>query len=273
MKKFLNVDRLELSYNLDYECKSKLESITELSFSNFTLIRKNNDSNYRNNFDIILGDSGLFGTLYFGSYNVNRQKIYISVDNRILYSNDLYILSDIESKLNLELYSISKLDLALDFNYNIINKFYRLLKCEEFEFIILNKKYSINDEISSLLNVSTGTRKNIHLFKSFYINNKEKGLSLSAYNKLKEIKDNDNTKSYISDLINSDKIFRLEIRTNHTLLKDSLLKLGYTDLYLHDLLINRINDELFELYRHLLNRLIRISYNNNSYSLLNFLDK
>ena len=90
MKKFLNVDRLELSYNLDYECKSKLESITELSFSNFTLIRKNNDSNYRNNFDIILGDSGLFGTLYFGSYNVNRQKIYISVDNRILYSNDLY---------------------------------------------------------------------------------------------------------------------------------------------------------------------------------------
>lgn len=273
MKKFLNIDKLELSYNLDNECKSKLESINELSFSNFTLIRKNNDSNYRNNFDIILVDSGLlFGTLYFGSYNVNRQKIYISVDNRTLYSNNLLILSDIESKLNLELYSISKLDLALDFNYNIINKFYKLLKCEELEFIILNKKYSIDDEISGLLNVSTGTRKNIHLFKSFYINNKEKGLSLSAYNKLKEIKDNDNTKSYISDLINSNKIFRLEIRTNHTLLKDSLLKLGYSDSYLHDIIINRINDELFELYNHLLNRLIRISYRNNTYSLLKFID-
>lgn len=140
MKKFLNIDKLELSYNLDNECKSKLESINELSFSNFTLIRKNNDSNYRNNFDIILVDSGLlFGTLYFGSYNVNRQKIYISVDNRTLYSNNLLILSDIESKLNLELYSISKLDLALDFNYNIINKFYKLFKCEELEFIILNR--------------------------------------------------------------------------------------------------------------------------------------
>lgn len=273
MKKFLNIDKLELSYKLSFECKSKLESINELSFSTFTLIRKNNNSNYRNNFEIILNDSGIFGNLYFGSYNVNRQMIYISVDNKILYSNELIFLLDIESNLNLELYTISKLDLALDYTYNFINRFYKLLKNEELEFIILNKKYSMNDKISTLLNVSTGTRMNIHLFKSFYINNKEKGLSLSAYNKLKEIQDNDNNKSYISDLINSDKIFRLEIRTNHTLLKDSLLKLGYTDSYLHDILINRINDELFELYNHLLYRLIRISYKNNTYSLLKFIDK
>ena len=191
----------------------------------------------------------------------------------MLYTDNLCILYDISRVLNLEINSISKLDLALDFTTNIVSKFYSLLKNEDLDFIILNKKYTINEEVKNLFTVSNGTRTHIHKNKSFYIQNREKGLTLCGYNKTKEILDNNNEKEYIKELIDSDRIYRLEIRTNHSLLLDSLRKIGFTDMYLFQILISRDNSELFVLYSHLLNRLVRVEYKNKIYSLLDFISK
>nr|WP_303917366.1 hypothetical protein [Bacteroides intestinalis] len=274
MKQYINIDKLEVSFDFNDRIKDYLENNTELNFNSFFLLRQNNrNNNYKNYFEIYLFDNTLFGSLYFGSYNINRQKIYISVDNRMLYTNNLSILYTISEELNLEINSISKLDLALDFTTNIVSKFYRLLKNRDLNFIILNKKYVINDEVKNLFTISNGTRTNIHRNKSFYIQNREKGLTLCGYNKIKEILDNNNEKQYIKELINSNRIYRLEIRTNHSLLLDSLKKIGFTDLYLYQILISRDNSELFVLYNHLLNRLIRLEYENKIYSLLDFISK
>ncbi len=274
MKRYINIDKLEISFNSDDRIKEILEENSELCFSSFYLLKQNSiNGNYKNYFEIYLLDNTLFGSLYFGSYNINRQNIYVSVNNRMLYTNNLSILYNIGEELNLEINSISKLDLALDFTTNIVSKFYNLLKNRDLNFIILNKKYMINEEVKNLFTISNGTRTNIHKNKSFYIQNREKGLTLCGYNKIKEILDNNSEKEYIKELISSNKIFRLEVRTNHSLLLDSLKKIGFTDVYLFQILINRDNIELFVLYNHLLNRLIRIEYNNKIYSLLDFISK
>lgn len=178
MKKKISIDKWELAFNSSEETKLKLESNNTLVFNNFILNKINQNNDYKNNFEIILNNGDLFGTLYFGSYRINRNKIYIMVNNKMLYSKEeLLHLYDIQRELDIEFDINSKLDIALDFDYNIINKFYKLIKCEDINLIILNTKYGIDDEIGELLNMSTGTRKNIHKYKSFYIQNKEKRIS------------------------------------------------------------------------------------------------
>ena len=103
--------------------------------------------------------------------------------------------------------------------------------------------------------------------ESFYITNKEKGLELACYNKLKEIQDNNNSKQYILDKVKFKPIYRMEVRSNHKLLKDTLDKLGIND---DDLFYNVLfnEEELFKLFLSLLNRLIRFKHQNQTYSIL-----
>ena len=270
----LNIDKIEISYKYEASTKEYLESKDFHEFHEFILIRNQVNSNYKYCFQIILKDSNeYFGNLYFGSYNLNRQLIYININNRILYINlDFNILYIIQECLNLEYNNISKLDIANDYDYNYINRFYKILKDEDFDIIILNKKYTIDEEIKSLLNISVGTRKNIHKFKSLYIQNREKGLVLNGYDKLKEIQDNEYEKRYIIENNKFKKsIYRLEVRTRHNLLKDTLNKLGFSDLYLYQSIIRKDISELKSIFDDLLNRLIRIQYKNKIYSLQYFL--
>lgn len=271
MKNKLNVDKLELAFTTDEETLKLLESENEIKTRFFYLLRKPNDNNYRNTFEVYFDDGMICGSLYFGTYNINRPYVYFMVANECFYNGRLTFLYTLQCCLNLDFKLISKLDLALDYNVNIVNRFYKLLKDKELDFIILNKRINFETEIKDLLNVSTGSRLRIHKFKSFYIQNKEKGLSLNCYDKRKEIEDNNNTKQYIIDKFNYSKIFRLEVRTNHCLLKDSIDKLGFTDEYVYNCLVRNINDKLYLLYLNLLQRLIRIQYKSKVYSLVDFL--
>ena len=268
----LNIDKLELACSTDEANREYISQQECLDFQFFYMVKNTNESNYKIKFDIFMEDGKLYGNLYFGSYNFNRQRIYLSINNEIFYNGNLGLIDYIIDSLNLEFHSISKLDLALDFDSNIINTFYKLLKMDELSPIILNRKYDMQcKEIKNLINVSTGSRKNVRKFKSFYITNKERGLCLNAYDKTKEIADNDYQKQYIIDKLDMKKIFRLEIRTNHTLLLDSIKKLGYTDDYLYDLIVTNQIHELFELYKHLLNRLIRFDFKGKVISFLDLL--
>ena len=235
------------------------------------LIRNKTESNYKNNFEIFCIDNSKFGNLYFGSYNINRQYMYISISNENFYNDKYRYIVILQKELNLEFRQISRIDIAFDTNINAVNKFYKILKNEELDIIILNKSIKIDDNINDLLNVSQGTRKHIHKFKSFYIQNKEKGLVLNCYDKRKEIEDNNNIKNYIIDNFNYKDVFRIEVRTNHHLLIDSLNNLGFTDEYLYYIIVNCISDELYLLFENLLNRLIRIKYKKNIFSLIDLI--
>lgn len=269
-KAALNIDRLEVAYSATSDVLEQLNIQDKIETEFFTAIRIEG-KDYRNRFAIILDDGTNFGHILYGSYNPFRQNVYILVDNEILYSEKLSFLWTIGIKLNLEFVEMSKLDLALDFNKNIIKSFYRLLRNEDYNFIILNKKVQPDDEIKELLHISTGTRKKIHQFKCFYIFNREGGLTLNCYDKAKEIEDAGNEKQYIKDKLGYSNIFRLEVRTNHKILIDSLNKIGLTDDYLYECICMGLYEELFDVYVELINRLVRIEHNNHVDSIINYL--
>lgn len=296
-KYFISVDKLELTYLLTHEftdfisinIKSyndrldKSDKIIYECYNEFYLAIPNDTiyNDYRVELDILIRDydknKGFFnrriGKLFYGSNHPLRQQLYIMLDNQSLYNKDIGFLYYIEDVLNLQFMKISKLELAFDFNRSFIDKFYSILKDEEFTPIIFNKKYKDMDkEIGELLHVATGTRNKLNKFKSFYLRSNCKnsdGLELKYYDKAKEIKDKNFEKQYIIDKLDFKKIFRLEIRANHKNLKYTLNKLGLSDLDLY----MRLEDKelLLKVYYLLLHRIIRIEYKNKVYSLLDFI--
>lgn len=287
----LNIDKLEITYLLTTDFSNmiteQLESYYDrlddkdnllIDYIDFklTIPKEKLYLHYKYEFDIEIKDynkdKGIYfrrlGKIFFDSNNPIRQQLYVMIDNYALYNRDFLHLHFIEDVLGLQFMSISKLDLALDLNINFITKFYRILKDKSYTPIILNKQYKDMDKIiKEMITISQGTRVNPTKYKSFYFSNKEKGLELACYNKLKEIEDNNNSKQYILDKLQFKPIYRMEIRTNHKILADSMKKLNIDD---NDLFYNILFNEeiLFKLYLTLLDRLIRFRYQNQTYNLL-----
>lgn len=300
MSKFksnISVDKLEVTYLLTHEFTDFMDKYMESyndrldntdkiiyeQYNEFCIAIPNDTiyNDYRVELDILIRDyseeQGLFyrkiGNLFYGSNHPLRQQLYIVLENKSLYNKDINFLYYIEDALNLQFLKISKLELAFDFNKSFIDKFYSILKDEDFTPIIFNKRYKDMDkEIGELLHVSTGTRNKLNKFKSFYIKGKSKnndGLELKYYDKAKEIKDKNCEKQYIIDKLKFKNIFRLEIRANHKRLKYTLNKLGLSDFELY----MRLEDKelLLKVYYLLLHRIIRIEYKKKVYSLLDFI--
>ena len=275
----LNIDKFEIAYRLNLHTKELFDNIDEaLDMYNFEIIRTNKEKEYENTFDIIIPEYdekiGIFkkkyATIYYGSNNIFRQHLYLKIENEELYKENFGILDYLEDCLDLEFLLNSEIELAVDTDFNIISRFYRLLKNKKYTPKILKKYYyDMNKEISNVLNFSKGTRNNPFKFKSFYIKNKEGGLELKCYDKLKEITDNGNEKQYIKDKLGFNNIFRLEVNVKHKLLKDTLNKMKITDMDIRYNLFNK--DFISNLYIELLNRLIMIRYKENNYNFLSIL--
>lgn len=274
----INIDKLEIQYLLTHEIVEVLNRIEDTEdFYEFEIKRTNSNYSYKNTFDIIIKNynekDGIYniklGTLYYGSFNPIRNQLYIAIENRELYSGNLVSIHFIEEKLNLQFMTISKIDIAFDCNKNIINKYYNLIKNDNINYIVLNKKVDKNEEID-ILTLGKGTLLRPLLHKSIYIKNRERGLELNAYNKTKEIKDNGNYKDYIVDTLGFNEIYRLEVRCNHKQLKDTLKAMNLTD---EDVMYRAIIDKelLYDIYENLLNRLLRIDENGKSYNFLQFI--
>ena len=84
-----------------------------------------------------MGKDKLFGELRLG-INDNKEesnthpngyrKAWISISNRVLYSNEIYYLDFIEDNLGLELHNITTLDLCLDMSNDIARLIRKLIR-------------------------------------------------------------------------------------------------------------------------------------------------
>lgn len=277
----INIDKLEITYLLTHDIAEIINGKDEIiEYYDFRLEKDKDNKEYAVCYNIIIetlnGSNGynetLFGKISYGTYNPYRNQLYIGIDNKMLYEDDLLIgaIQIIEQTLHLEFMALSKLDFALDVEKDIIKVFYNLIKRDDIIPIILNKKIKDKDEeINELLHMATGTRRTPYLHKSFYIDNKEGGLTLACYDKTKEIIDNGNKKDYIIKKDGFEKIYRLEIRTIRHTLKDTLNKLSISEEELYRRLFDK--DFLMNIYFALLDRLIRINQGNKTYNLLQFL--
>lgn len=219
-----------------------------------------------------LGKDNLFGELRFGlngsdeDSNIHtngKRKAWISVDNRVLYNDEIHYLEYISDMLGLEFHNITSLDLCLDMTMDIGKYLKRLIRCKDLEVILNGTKiqdrkqdrpeiiytYSGNLDRVKYLTLNIKQRK--------AIKDKSRGLCLVAYNKKAEI-ENSSSKNYIADTYGDPKkLYRLEVHLNNDELKD------YFKNDKHELNLGLIFNEkkLFGLFYHTLERLIRFKRN------------
>lgn len=272
----INLDKLEVTYKASEQVRNTLAAIkTSEVINEIRVVRVENPKYYQHEFLLYGKDFneewGVYerplGYLKFGSYNKNRQHIYILFDNALLY--DFYLLASrfyIEDALSLEFYRVSKLDIALDLNINIHRRLYKLFRDAAYSLIILNRQYhEMDKEVKEVLHVETGTRKRPKKNKSFYIQNKDKSLSLRCYNKSAEIVETE--KSYISNISGKLPMYRLEVSfANHKNIRKSL-NIDEEEVYckLQD------DDFLLSLFNTTLDRIIRVGKGRKRYNLLKVL--
>lgn len=277
----INLDRLELTYTASDEVRTYLsdKNVQRYELESVTLIREQSRL-YENEFSIIMQDYdeelGAFdcciGHLHFGSPNPHRQHVYIVYENQALYNTVFvairYYLEDV---LGLTFRQVSKIDIAVDFNFCIVRRFYQLYKNSEYDLIINGKKIEgVEQKVADVLHITGNTTRKRPMANPMpVVKNSGGSLSLRLYNKTREIEE-ESHKDYITDAVGFARMYRIEVSCgNHKALKPSLnrLEMSETDLYMG------LQDEgtLSRLFRALLDRLIRVQKGRRSYSLMDIL--
>lgn len=274
----INLDRLELTYEKNEPLQTKLSDTTknEFEFDSLWLIREqckyySNEfsiwgSDYDEHLDIV---ERRIGKLHFGSPNPNRPYIYLVYDNAALYSD--YLLASrfyVEEALGLVFMRVSKIDVAVDFNFNVVNSFYRLFKNPNYDLIVNGEKVKgMKCTVRDVLHIAGDTtRQRPFAHHTPVIKNADGSMLMRAYDKGKEI-DEESGKEYIREKSGFKKLYRIEVSLScHKVIKKMLNKLGMTDEELYA----RLQHEktLMDLFRVGLYSLIRVSRRRRSMSVL-----
>ncbi|RGR04618.1 hypothetical protein DWW29_01800 [Bacteroides fragilis] len=186
-------------------------------------------------------------------------KAWISISNRVLYTDEIYYLDFIESNLGLELHNITTLDLCLDMSIDIARLIRRLIRNPQIT-TILNGKRIIDRKqdrpeitYTSSGNMDKDKYLTVNIKQKKAIKDKSKGSTLIAYNKKTEIA-NSSDKRYIDDYYNNpSKLHRLEVHLNNEEIRDYITKNR------HELSFYSLIDKKFlsRLFGYTLNSLIR----------------
>lgn len=274
----VNIDRLEFTYTTTNDVKEYLSSEDNTySFQNGCIwLKRDEPRYYKNEFVIWCKDwneekqdfKRILGYLRFGSYNPNRQNVYITYENEALYESWMINARFfIEETLQLEFMQVSKLDIAIDFNFNIEKYLIRKYKDTEFELIVNGVK--ADDKAVHGVGFLSWYNPRHRLFANpqMVAKDNESTLTMKTYNKAKEI-EQENGKFYIQQKAGfATTMYRIEITCkNHKKLAKTLSALGMSDLDLYTHLDDE--DTLIKIFKHLMDRIIRLRAKRKSYNLL-----
>ena len=239
----LNIDALRLCYeitdpyNIDIVRTSGIGE--EVDFMYFYL-RRIEGKHFKFVYEIRYNDAGidkLFGELRLGinddkeennRHSNGLSKAWISLDNRVLYSDEIYNLGFIENNLGLELHNITTLDLCLDLSNNIAQTIRKLIRNKKIT-TFLNTKEIVDrsQDRPEITYISSGDMDRdkyltVCIKQKKAIKDKSRGSTLTAYNKKAEIA-NSSSKKYIEEFYgNPDKLYRLEVHLNNDDVKEYL---------------------------------------------------
>ena len=178
-----------------------------------------------------------FGTLNFGFRNTDEEsnvwpdgghKVWIKIENRQLYT-DTYVntLHDVMSSLSINFHNITTLDLCHDTNFNVSLAVKRRIRNKETTVILNGKVCKDREADRDELDYNYSGSLNRDKYKTVYIKQKKaikdktKGVTVTCYDKLKEIKKSQ--KQYILDYYhNPVKLFRVEVHLNNEQIKQYL---------------------------------------------------
>ena len=242
-KRKVMLDALTVCFEV--ENRYHFDHISELEYGGtydlfeFQLVRV--EGRYYNNvYTIIYMDEDNlieFGQLKFNISNVatpnnlhdnGNPKVWISLNNLSLYTDNQYNLGFIATKLGLEPHNITTMDLCLDTPFNVSKSLRQLIKNKAIITILNGTKVKDRDadrpEITYTSSGSLNKDKymTVNVKQRNAIKDKSRGVTLTTYDKLAEIR-NSSGKDYILDFYgNPNKLYRTEVHLNNADIKDYL---------------------------------------------------
>ncbi len=272
------IDALEITYTTTDEVKNYFSSgdSTYRIQDGSLWLQRSESRYYKNEFIIWCRDyneergefNRIYGYLRFGSFNPNRQNVYITYENAVLYDDSMVgARFYVEQALNLEFKQISKIDIAVDFNFNVERHLIRQYKDTNYQ-LIVNGSIADDKCVYGVGFLSWWNPRN-RLFANpqMLVKDDKSTLTMKTYNKKKEIEQESN-KFYIQEKNGFQSVmYRIEITCkNHKKLAKTLTALEMSDEYLYTML----NDEntLIMVFKHLMDRVIRLRKGRKSYNIL-----
>ena len=171
------------------------------------------------------------------------RKMWISLNNATLYTEDFHYLSYIEQKLGLVFHNVTSLDLALDTSFSVSPLIKAYAHNKSVTTILNGKRITNRDEDRPELTYTTSGSLNkqgkyltVSIKQRNAIKDKSRGITVLTYEKAAEIS-NASDKQYILERYgNPKKIFSTEVHLNAEDIKNYVERRGidYTPLILID---------------------------------------
>lgn len=263
------IDRLEITYSVNYDLMDLLDtSDIYIVEKNVLWLKRKDSKNYKNEFELwckdVNADNDVYsrniGLLYFGSHNKFRQNIYISFQNDSLYDGSiLRARFYIEAALGLEFYQISKLDICIDFNFNLQRRIMRILRNLDYT-LIVNGQVADNAKLKHIgFMAYWNPRWRLLNNPQIIADNEQKNLRMKTYDKKKEIEESSGKYYLLSRRGFTNVMSRIEMSCiNHKSLAKTLNSstINMSDRELYEKLEDE--DTLIRIFNHLLCRIIHV---------------
>ena len=274
-KRKIQIDALTMCYEVEkafyYEQLQRLNYNETIDLEEFQLTRTT--GRYYDNVYSIRAWNGErvieFGQLKFNlahgdeqsNIHINgKRKVWLTISNETLYSQDVYFLTYIEERVGLTFHNGTTLDLALDTSFNISKDVKMLLHNKNVTTILNGKKILDRDEDRPEINYpASGSLNNQNKYQTVNIKqrnaikDKNKGVTIQTYDKIAEIK-NSSDKQYIMEYYgNPQRLYRTEVHLNAEDIKNYVERrnIQYTPLIFFDATI------LEDMFFHFINSVIR----------------
>lgn len=171
------------------------------------------------------------------------RKVWMSLNNETLYTDDFHFLTFIEQRLGLEFHNVTSLDLCLDTPFSISPLIKAYLHKKDVTTILNGKRIIDRDEDRAEISYTTSGSlnkqdkyKTVNIKQRNAIKDKTKGVTVQTYDKVAEIS-NASDKQYILEHYgNPNRLFRTEVHLNSEDIKTYVERRGieYTPLLLTD---------------------------------------
>ena len=235
-KRPIQIDALTLCYEVEqpfyYEQLSTLDFGECLDMDEFRLYRT--EGRYFDNvYPIRLWNSTRdveWGYLKFNLARGDKQsnthtngnrKVWMSLNNETLYTDDFHFLTYIEQRLGLVFHNVTSLDLALDTPFSVSPLVKAYLHNKDVTTILNGKRITNRDEDRPEITYTTSGSlnqqdkyKTVNIKQRNAIKDKSKGITVLTYDKVAEIS-NASDKQYILERYgNPKKLYRTEVHLN-----------------------------------------------------------
>ena len=271
----IQIDALTLCYEVEntyyYNQLRQLDFGASIDLNEFQLTRTT--GRYYDNVYNIQAWNGVktitFGQIKFSLANGDEEsnthknglrKVWLSLNNETLYTQDFHFLTYIEQRLGLVFHNVTSLDLCLDTPFAVSPLIKAYIHNQNVTTILNGKRITDRDEDRPELTYTTsgslnrqGKYLSVNIKQRNAIKDKSKGITILTYDKAAEIS-NASDKQYILEHYgNPRRLYRTEVHLNAEDIKNYVARKGitYTPLVLID------EATLEDMFFHFLNSVIR----------------